>query len=83
MNSYTITSITDTIVEVKWTIGGKTTTDTLDARYLPVSNAEALNAELQRQLAVMSADAIPVQIPSEVEALVDVKVVLDETVVTE
>lgn len=83
MNSYKIKSITEALVTVEWTIGGKVTTDKLDARYLPISDAEALNAELQRQLAVMSADAVVIEIPNEVVALVNVKVDLVEPAVTE
>lgn len=82
MNAYKIISLTPEILTVEWTIAGKDRTERLDARYLPVNDAEALNTELQRLLDAMAKDATPVEIPADVQAMVGQKTALEVKEVT-
>jgi len=71
MNTYKITKLDTKTVDVTFTVDGKTITDKLDSRYLPIQDAVALDAELNRLLVGM-ASGVPVVVPAEVVAMVNV-----------
>jgi hypothetical protein len=74
MNSFKIKSIDREAAIVEYTVDKSVFTEKYDARYLPVDDAEALEAYFQNQLAGYIKDATVVALPAEVVALVNAKV---------